>query len=194
MDRIVSAAVNMGRYNPTDILQGLDTVLQLAKQEGMSEGGLDRVSSILENNIYTLLINLRDDPPAQVHPYSVELKVGARPHRTTQCRYARAHNDYIEGTIHCHERLGAGERKQTAKWASPELSVLRPVTGKLCFTVNLRGFNMQKVAVSSAMPNREGLFRSAGGSKLFAKSNYVTDTGKYPCTWKLETSCPYRHY
>ncbi len=60
----------------------------------------------------------------------------------------------------CLERIGAVRYNPLSKWASPALAVPKPGTGKLPFTVDLRGVNRQTIPIASAMPDMETMYRS----------------------------------
>lgn len=164
-----AALASMGNDDPADIDNAITDILNAAAKEGM-KGSILKEGKVLLNAYKDVLrINLGKDAPARVDPYRISLRKGYQPYRSTQRRYAQVQKAFIEATVRSLESIGAIYKNPRARWASPALTVPKPGTDKLRFTVDLRGVNRETEPVASAMPDLESMYRSVGGSRFFAK-------------------------
>ena len=65
--------------------------------------------------------------------------------------------------------MGAVYKNSSARWASPDLAVLKPGSSKYRFTVDLRGPNARTLPIQPAMPHLASKFQDISGSQCFGK-------------------------
>ena len=166
---IPTAGAAMGEDTEEEIQEAFLTMLDKAKESGMSAKGLAEAKELLKEFRDIFRIKLGKDGPAKIPPMEVKLKPGAKPVKCHQRRYAPAQREFLSKTIKKLEALGVVRANPTSRWASPALAVPKARAEGFRFTVDLRRANQQIEAMASSMPHLESLFQNVSGSRLFSK-------------------------
>ena len=163
-----SLSAGIGEDSRESIDKAFNVIAKDARAEGISSGGAQRLTDLLEKYRDVFRIKLSADPPAKVPPLVITRSDSAKPYRSPQRRYAPTQRDFIVRTIRELEQVGAIYKNNAARWASPALAVPKPGSTKMRFTVDLRGPNARTVPIQSAMPHLESHFQDISGSMCFA--------------------------
>lgn len=161
-------AANFGKDSDAEIDNCLNRMVNEALQNGMSSKSVGKLRSILKEHKSCFRLKLGSDPPANVRPLNVELKLDIKPIKSPQRRYGPQQREFIIKTIKELEKIGAVYYNPNAKWGSPALAVPKPGTTTLRFTVDLRGVNNLTEPLVAAMPHLEIIIQMVGGSVCYA--------------------------
>ena len=163
-----SLSAGIGEDSKESIDNAFSIIIKDAREQGISNGGAQRLVDMLEKYRDVFRIKLCADPPAKVPPLVITLSNNPKPYRSPQRRYAPTQREFIVRTIRELEQVGAVYKNNTARWASPALAVPKPGSTKMRFTVDLRGPNARTIPIQSAMPHLESHFQDISGSNCFA--------------------------
>lgn len=169
IEPLPSAGAAMGEDTEDEIQDAFRKMIQNAKDREMSQKGLQSLRELLQEFRDIFRIRLGKDDPAKIPPMEVKLKVGAKPVKSHQRRYAPAQRAFLSSTVKKLETLGAVRANPTSRWASPALAVPKSGAEGYRFAVDLRRANQQVQAMASSMPHLESRFQGVAGSACFAK-------------------------
>ncbi len=161
-------SAGIGRDTPDSIDNAFKSIISNAEAAGITTSGSKRLFNLLGRYRDVFRIKLGPDPPAKVAPLVITRTDDAKPFRSPQRRYAPTQREFIIRTIRELEAVGAIYKNNSARWASPALTVPKTGSSKLRFTVDLRGPNARTVPIQSAMPHLESHFQDIQGSTCFA--------------------------
>lgn len=115
---------NLGADTEQEIDDAITQAIERAAREGLYVLGRKRATSLLRTYRDLRRIKVGNDPPAEVEPYFVLIKPGAKPYCTNLRRYATAQRELLTSSIRALKSVGAV--KKNHKWASLALAVPKP--------------------------------------------------------------------
>lgn len=126
-----------GEDSKESIDYALKETLKNARENGISDQGLQRLTNLLKEHRKIIRIKLGADAPANFVPLRITPTKDAKPFRSPQRRYAPLHREFISNTVRELEAVGAIYKNPSSRWASPALAVPKPGSNNLRFTVDL---------------------------------------------------------
>ena len=125
-----SLSAGIGEVSKESIDNAFNLIIKNAREQGISNGGAQRLIDLLRKYRDVFRIKLSADPPAKVPPLVITRSDNAKPYRSLQRQYAPSQSDFIICTIRELEKVGAIYKNNAARWASPALSVPKPGSNK----------------------------------------------------------------
>ena len=168
--------ITIGPKDPEALLDAVHTMIQGAKDNGMSAVGSSRLHDILHEHVDTFRLQLCADPPARVRPLEVHLKPDATiPPKSRPRRY----NDNARAFLkkHMKELVEAGLVfwNPYARCASPAQATKRPgvpmdapIMKQYRMTVDLRAVNACVEPMHQPLPSLDVVISHLRGAGYFA--------------------------
>jgi hypothetical protein len=150
-----------------DVVDALDTLLERAKDNGVSSSILKELRELVTDFLDIWRISLSGDPPAKLPPLEVQLRPDASPVRVKLRRYPPAQRNFLKQFVDAHIDFGLVYRNLSATWCSAALLVPKPGPAGFRFTVDLRPVNQQTIPFAWPMPHIESELSSVHGSSRF---------------------------
>jgi Reverse transcriptase (RNA-dependent DNA polymerase) len=158
----------VGDTDHDELKKALQALADDAQIKGASIKFVTRLRELPITHQNAFRLHLGQDPPADVRPLKIELKLDAKPKGKPARNYAPPQAQFLAAKMADMKRLGLVQKKLASRWASPPLILPKAGPENFRFTLDLRYPNSQAEQVSWPMPNMEDKLASLAGSKYFS--------------------------
>jgi hypothetical protein len=179
-DLIPQDETEVGDTDHEELLKALQALADDAQIKGASIKFVTKLRELLITYLNAFRLLLGQDPPADVRPLMIELKLDEKPKRIPARKYAPPQAQFLAAKMADMERLGLVKKNLASRWARPPLILPKAGTKKFRFTLDLRYPNSQAEQVSWPMPNTEDELASLAESKYFAAPNIMQGYWQLP--------------
>jgi hypothetical protein len=176
-DPIQQDETEVGDTEHEELEKALQALADDAQIKGASIKFVTKLHELLITYHNAFRLRLGQDPPADVRPLKIELKLDAKPKRIPARKYAPPQAQLLAAKMADMERLGLIIKNLASKWASPPLILPKAGPEKFRFTLDLRYPNSQAEQVSWPMPIMEDKLASLAGTSTSPHWILCKDTG-----------------
>jgi Reverse transcriptase (RNA-dependent DNA polymerase) len=151
-----------------ELKKALQALADDAQIKGASIKFVTKLCELLITYHNAFKLRLGQDPPADVRPLKIELKMDANPKRIPARKYAPPQAQSLAAKMADMEQLGLAKKNLASRCESPPIILPKAGPEKFRFTLDLRYPDSQAEQVSWPMPNMEEELASLAGSKYLA--------------------------
>ncbi len=155
-------------------------MLKIAKDNGMSNEGHQRLTNIVEGDKGIFRIRLGIDEPARVEPMKVQLETNSRPVIAKAQRFSESQRNFLDTYTNTLIEFGFIVEEKNPTWAAAQLLVPKPAPANFRMTLDLRPINAATIPIGWPMPHIDSELLDLAGSKCYASIGSVSGYLKFP--------------
>lgn len=182
--------IDLGEDTADELEEALDASIQWAKEGGMSDQGLQRLTAMIKVELRSIFkVRLGKSEPAKVTPMHIRIKDGCAPVKVRARRYSAEQRSFLNSNIDELVKMGFLVPNINAEWQAAPLLVMKNSEAKFRMTVDLRPVNASTVKQAWPMPHIDSELFDFSGSSCFSVLNFVSGYWQLPVHLDSQSMC-----